>query len=379
MKFDRLRALQERFVAERIPGNDCMICKDHLEIYRYNTGFANMETRREMQGDETYFFWSASKVITTSLALRLHEEGKFVMDDPLSEYLPEFRDMTIRKMIDGKEEIVPAEKQIKVGQLFNMTAGLDYNVATPHIAAVRKETDNRCPTREIVKAIAKSPLLFEPGEVWAYSLCHDVLGGLIEVVSGKLLRDYAREVLFDPLGMTDTSYNLSGKEQRERMAVQYSWRDDLGKCVPTNNVCQLILGPDYDSGGAGVISTCEDYMKFADTIANFGKAANGYRYLSPASINLWRTNTLDSEQIKTYDWPHMNGYGYGYGVRTLMHPEKCGSLSPVGEFGWGGAAGVWVIIDPDNSLAIVYTQHMLGNNEEYIAPRLRNVAYACLE
>ncbi|MBE6617266.1 MAG: beta-lactamase family protein [Ruminococcaceae bacterium] len=379
MNFDRLRAFQDKLVADRIPGNDCMICKNHEEIYRYNTGFANMETRREMQGDELYFFWSATKVITTSLALRLHEEGKFLMTDPLEEYMPEFGNMTIRKMIDGKEEIVPAEKKIRVDQLFNMTAGFDYNFSTDHIAAVRDKTGGRCPTREIMGAIAKSPLQFEPGELWSYSLCHDVLGGLVEVIAGKRLRDYAREVLFDPLGMDDTCYNFPAEDKLERMAVQYYWREDLGKCLPTNNVCQHILGPDYDSGGAGVISTCEDYMKFADTIANYGKAANGYRYLSPASINLWRTNTLSCEQSKALVWPHLMGYGYGYGVRTMMQPEKCGSLSPVGEFGWGGAAGVWVIIDPNNSMALVYTQHMLGNNEEYIAPRLRNIAYACME
>ena len=379
MKFDRLRAFQDKLVADRIPGNDCIIMKDHKQIYRYMTGFADMENRREMSGDELYFFWSASKVITTSLALKLHEEGKFLMNDPLSEYMPEFKEMTVRKMIDGKEEIVPAEKQIKVGQLFNMTAGFDYNFATKHVAAVREETNGRCPTREIVRAIAKSPLQFEPGSIWSYSLCHDVLGGFVEVMAGKRLRDYANEVLFEPLGMSDTCYNFPSDEKRERMAVQYTYREDLGKCLPSNNVCAHILGPEYDSGGAGVISTCADYMKFADTIAGYGMSSNGYRYLSPATIDLWRTNTLNPTQMEAYTWGHLVGYGYGYGVRTMMHPEYCGALSPVGEFGWGGAAGVWVILDPKNSMALVYTQHMLGNNEEWIAPRLRNIAYSCLE
>ena len=94
---------------------------------------------------------------------------------------------------------------------------------------------------------------------------------------------------------------------------------------------------------------------------------------------MWRTNTLNEEQLKAFVWPQLRGYGYGYGVRTLMSPAVGGSLSPVGEFGWGGAAGVWVIIDPDNALAFVYTQHMLGNNEEYIAPRLRNTFYSSLD
>ena len=379
MNFDNLRRLQDHLVEWRVPGNDCMICKDGEEIYRYASGCADIEKRREMRGDELYFVWSASKVITTSLALRLHEEGKFTMDEPVSRYLPEFEKMMVKREVDGREEIVPAKNEIRIGQLFNMTAAVDYTFSTPAVAEVRKATDGRCPTREIVRAIAKAPLLSEPGETWLYTLSHDVLGGLIEVICGKRLRDYAKEVLFEPLGMEDTSYNLPSAEKLDRMAVQYIYRSDLGKCLPTNNVCQHILGPDYDSGGAGVVSTCADYMKFASTIANYGKAKNGYRYLTKASIDMWRTNTLTEKQFATYDCPLYRGYGYGYGVRTMMKPGIGGSLSPVGEFGWGGAAGTWVIIDPSNNLALVYTQHMLECDFDYFALRLRNVAYACLE
>ncbi len=378
MNFDRLRAFQDRLTEWRIPGNDCMVTKDHEPVYRYMSGWADREAGRAMQGDELYYFWSASKVITTSLGLRLHESGLFTMNDPLSEYMPEFRDMTVRTWVDGKEEITPAKNPIRVGQLFNMTAGFDYNFGTHAVDEVRKATGGRCPTREIARALAKSPLCFEPGEHWQYSLCHDVLGAFIEVVAGKKLRDFAKEVLFDPLEMTDTTYNLPDPEKMARMAVQYEYRDAENKCVRTNNTCGHILGPDYDSGGAGVVSTCEDYMKFADTVANNGLSRDGYRYLSPASIALWRTNTLGERQRASFNWPQLSGYGYGYGVRTMIAPTECGSLSPVGEFGWGGAAGVWVILDPQNRLALVYTQHMLNNQEPYISPRLRNILYACV-
>lgn len=378
MDFTELKKFQDRLTGWRIPGNDCIVYKNHHEVYRYMSGWADAEKGRRISGDELYYFWSASKVITVSLALKLHEAGLYLMNEPLSAYMPEFKHMNVRRVIDGREEIVPAEREIKIYQLFNMTAGFDYSFSTPYIDEVKRSTGGRCPTREIAKAIAKNPLSFEPGEHWSYSLCHDVLGAFVEVVAGKRLRDYAKEVLFEPLGMNDTTYNMPPAEKRSRFAVQYNYRDDLGRYLPTNNTCGHILGDEYDSGGAGVISTCADYMKFADTLANFGTAANGYRFLSPATVELMRTNTLNEAQLRDFNWEHLVGYGYGYGVRTMMNRAKAGSLSPVGEFGWGGAAGVWVIIDPDNSLSLVYTQHMLNNQEGYISPRIRNVLYSCI-
>ncbi|MBQ8511602.1 MAG: beta-lactamase family protein [Clostridia bacterium] len=378
MNFDRMKAFQERLVNWRIPGSDCMIVKDGKEIYRYMTGWADKESGRKMSGDELYYFWSASKVITCSLGLRLHEEGLFAMNDPLYEYMPEFRNMTVRKKIDGRDEIVPAEKPILVKHLFNMTAGFDYNLNTPAVKAVGEATDGKYPTREVAKAIAESPLCFEPGTHWQYSLCHDVLGALIGVIAGKRMRDYAKEVLFDPLGMNDTCYNLPDEAKMKRLATQYNYRDDLGKYLPTNNTCGHILGSEYDSGGAGIVSGCADYMKFAYTMANGGTSTDGYRYLSPASVDLMRMNTLNDDLMRDFNWSQMVGYGYGCGVRTMVDPAKAGALSPCGEFGWGGAAGVWVIIDPDNRLALVYTQHMLNNQENFISPRIRNILYGCM-
>ncbi len=378
MDFSALKRFQDYLAGWRIPGNDCMVTVDHEPVYRYYTGWADREAGRPMRGDELYYFWSASKVITTSLGMKLHEQGLFTMNDPVAAYMPEFRDMKVRVRVDGRDEVEDAKRPILVRNLFNMTAGFDYNFGTPAVEEVRKRTGGRCPTREVARAIAESPLCFEPGERWQYSLCHDVLGAFIEVIAGKRLRDYAREVLFDPLGMDDTCYNLPDPAKMERMAVQYNWRDDLGKYLPTNNTCGHILGPDYDSGGAGVVSTCADYMKFADTVANGGTSADGYRYLSPASVELWRRDTLTPSERESYNWPQLAGYGYGFGVRTMVDPAGGGSLGPVGEFGWGGAAGVWVILDPDNRVALVYTQHMLNNQEPFISPRLRNILYACL-
>lgn len=379
MDFKRLRDFQEKLVAWRIPGNDCIVYKDGEEVYRYMTGYADVESGRKMRGDELYYFWSATKVITTSLALRLLEEGVYTMNDPLGEYIPEFKNMTVRRMIDGKEEIVPAKNQILIRHLFNMTAGFDYNFNTPDVNSLRFATGNKFRALDFAKALAKSPLHFEPGERWNYSLCHDVLGAFIESITGKRLRDYAKEVLFDPLGMDDTCYNLPSEDKMSRMATQYSFRDDLGKYVPTQNSCGHILCSEYDSGGAGIVTGAADYMKFASCIAEGGTSKDGYRYISKNTIDLWRRNTLSDEILKRdYNWSFLAGYGYGFGVRTMMCQAATGSPGTTSDFGWGGAAGVNVVIDPESRLALVYVQHMLNSQEAYISPRLRNILYSCI-
>lgn len=380
MNFDYLRDFQDRLTAWRIPGNDCMVKVGHETVYRYQSGFRDMENRLPMEGNELYYLWSCSKPITCTLALMLYEKGLYLLNDPLYEYLPEFRDMMVEhKNEDGSTRLEKAKNPIRVRDLFTMSAGFTYNMNTPEIQAVKEKTDGRCPTREIARAIAASPLQFEPGTHWSYSLCHDVLSAFIEVVAGMRTRDFAKKVLFDPLEMHDTCYNLPSPEKMSRLAVQYNFRDDLDKALPTNNTCGHILGPEYDSGGAGIISTIEDYMKFGTAMANGGVAENGERVLASSTIDLMRTNALDEAMLHDFNWGQLCGYGYGLGVRTMLSPMKAGTGGSVGEFGWGGAAGAYLILDPSRKLAVTYAHHMLNNQEPWFSPRLRNVVYACLD
>lgn len=380
MDFTYLRDFQDRLTSWRIPGNDCMVKIGHETVYRYQSGFSNMEEGKKMQGDELYYLWSCSKPITCTLALKLYEQGLYLLNDPLYEYMPEFKDMTVaHKNEDGTTRLEPAKNPIRVRDLFTMSAGFTYNMNTPEIQAVKEATNGRCPTREIAKAVAKSPLQFEPGTRWSYSLCHDVLSAFIETVAGMRTRDWAKKVLFDPLGMDDTCYNLPSPEKMARMAVQYNFRDDLDKALPTAGTCGHMLGSEYDSGGAGIVSTIEDYMKFATAMANGGAAENGERVLASSTIDMMRTNCLNETQLKDFSWSQLCGYGYGLGVRTMIDPITAGTGGAVGEFGWGGAAGAYLILDPARKLAVVYAHHMLNNQEPWFSPRLRNVVYACLD
>lgn len=379
MSFKELEAFMDYIAKWRIPGADCAVYYKNESVFRYSAGYADVKSKKPITPDNLYYLYSASKVITCAAALQLFEKGKFLLTDPVWEYLPEFKAMYVQKrMENGEIQLVKANKSITVRDLFTMSAGLTYNLVTPSIQAVMKKTDNKCPTREIIKAIANEPLMFEPGTHWNYSLCHDVLGGLIEVISGKVFSEYLEENIFEPLEMKDTGFYPDDKKIR-RMAAQYRFDDvaNIAAEIPLTN--EFRFGSGYESGGAGLISSVDDYIRFANALCNKGKFKNGERILSERTIDLMRTNHLDETSLKDFNWIQMSGYGYGLGVRTMIDRAKGGSLSPIGEFGWGGAAGAYVMIDPDNKVSVFYAQHMLNNQEPYVHPRIRNIVYKCLE
>lgn len=379
MNFKMLENFLDAITEWRIPGADCAVSYKGRPVFRYSAGYADIKQKKPVTSGNLYNLYSASKVITCTAALQLFEKGKFLMTDPVREYLPEFREMYIQKRLEnGETELVKAENSIKVQDLFTMTAGLSYDMDMPAIRTVKEKTQNRCPTRELVREIASAPLLFEPGTHWNYSLCHDVLGGLVEAVSGRKFGEYLEENIFAPLEMKDTGFYLT-EEKKQKMASQYRFNDEMDTAeeIPLTN--DYKLGSEYESGGAGVISSVDDYMKFANALSRQGKAENGERILCRHTIDLMRTNHLDEVSLKDFNWVQMCGYGYGLGVRTLIDRAKGGSLSPVGEFGWGGAAGAYVMIDPDNEVAVFYAQHLLNNQEPFVHPRIRNLVYNCLD
>ena len=373
------------------PGNTIKVYLGNNKVFDYTCGYSDINKKTKMTGNEYFYLYSCSKITTVTAALQLLEQGRILLNDPLYDYIPEYKEMYI-KTENG--ELKKAEKNIKVLDLFNMTAGLTYNIDSDGIRKAHRITNGKMDTDVVARCIASDPISFEPGEKFQYSLCHDVLAGLVSIVSGKKFRDYVKENIFDPLGM-NSSYYHTNHSIESRMAAQYRYqpenddsqdivndqisgntKEGVFKDVGLKN--SHILGDEYDSGGAGIISTVSDYVKLAAALSNYGLGLTGERILSQNTVNLMRTNTLNENQIKTFDWKQLDGYGYGLGVRTMMYPEKCGSLSNIGEFGWGGAAGASVYIDPKIGLAAVYAKHTLNPREDYYQPRVRNVLYSCL-
>ena len=384
MNFEYMKNFMDSLTEWIIPGNSVVIYKDGKKVFEYSSGYSDLEKKIKKTGKEQLYIYSCSKLATVTAALQLYEQGKFLLSDPLYEYLPEFKKMYLK---DG-DRIKAAENPITIRDLFTMTAGLSYATNTPAFEKARKLTDGKMDTRTVIKCLAEEPLLFEPGARWNYSLCHDVLAVLAEVVSGMRFSEYMKKHIFEPLDMNNSYYHAPNdviispqyiyEIQDTKNIVELQQKEHTTGVVKRAYGNELVFGENYDSGGAGIITTVDDYAKFAAALANSGTGLNNNRILSSATVKLMKTNQLNEAQRKTMNWRRLRGYGYGLGVRTLIDKAESGSNSSIGEIGWGGAAGATIIADTEEKVALFYAHHMLNPQEEYYQPRLRNVLYSCL-
>lgn len=376
--FKILRDLLDTMVGKYYPGIDMCIYKEHKPIFRYQAGYSDMENKIPVDPKSLYYLFSCSKPITCTAALQLFEKGEFLLTDPVYEYLPEFKDVTVREVDEkGNERFVAPKRPIIIRDLFTMTAGLDYDLGMEPIKEAIAATNGKAPTRALVAAIAKKPLSFHPGEKFQYSLCHDVIGGLIEVVSGKKLGEYMKENIFDPCGMENTGFKVT-PDIKARIAPQYHTVGEdkkIERMEPLYNPYIFGEESDYESGGAGLVSCVDDYIKFADAMANGGVAANGNRILCSRTIDVMRAPFVPNT---VFVGKSIEGYAYGLGVRTFQHPEIAGQLTSIGEFGWDGAASSYVIIDPAEKLAVFAGEHILGGYNHEGGARFTNAVYTAL-
>lgn len=383
MNFEPMKEFLDHLTSWRIPGNVMVIYKDGKPVFEYTSGYSDIEKGEKMTSDKNFFIYSCSKITTTLCALQLLEKGLYKLDDPLYDFIPEYKEMYVER---ENGDIIKSPVPITIRNLFTMTAGFTYNFNVSGIKKAGEITDGKYDTLTTVKCHAEDPLYFVPGEEWNYSLCHDVLGGFIEAVSGETLGKYAEKNVFEPLDI-DAAYYVKDKYM-QNMAQQYRFVDDSGE----SDIVKLqqsevnmeggyleivgktnshMLGENYHSGGAGIITSVPEYAKLMSAIAEGGKGI-----IERKTIDLWRTNQLNEAQMKWFRWPQLKGYGYGLGVRTMIDPSIG---TPLGEIGWGGAAGANALADVDNNVAFFYAHHMLNNQEGYVQPRLRDILYQCLK
>ncbi|MBR4720386.1 MAG: beta-lactamase family protein [Clostridia bacterium] len=389
MEFINLKRCMDNFLEEyNVPGVDCAVYKNHDLLFRYYTGKSDLENNKLMNGNELFSIFSMTKMLTCVSALQLFEKGKFKLEDPVSDYLPEFKKMRIaseqytnNNSADiatgktlGEEATVNGEcyavNPITIKHLFTMTAGLDYNVKAEGIK--KALSNNKTSTRDIVRAMSETVLGFEPGTRYRYSLCHDVLGALIEVLSGQRLGEYMKENIFIPLGMNNTFFGVPKDEDRlSKMAARYTYDDKKNlKRLPLQH--DFNISEDYESGGAGLTSSTMDYAVFLDAMANGGVGKNGNRILSESSVKLMKTCQIEGKPLE--DFLKMRpGYGYGLGVRTKIGKDD--SLSPIGEFGWDGAGGAFALVDTENKLSLTYFQQVHNWNIK-IQTEMKNALYS---
>ena len=351
------------FLAEQgMPLCGITVRKNHEKLFEYGVNVAN---------DQRLFLYSCSKPITIAGVMRLYERGLIGLDDPVAKYLPAYADAFVMK--DGVK--AKPDTVMTIRHLMTMTAGLNYDLNTDPIRKTIAE--GKTDTLSIVNAFVQAPLDFSPGNKYQYSLAHDVLAAVAEVVSGKPFRQYMHEEVFAPLGMNRTSYRW----QEDEIAPQYRFNAESREYEPVPRTCVYRLAADYDSGGAGIVSTLADLSLFVDAMACGGTAATGYQLLKKETIDLMRTEQLPHiAKNAEFLCPAGPDYGYGLGVRTRVRMDG-GENSAYGEFGWDGAAGCFELADPANGISIAFVTHVMGwpsiRNEFHLP--IRNSVYEALK
>ena len=371
--FDSVREFLDTFLETGLPGFDCVIYHEGKCVLRHWNGYASVEEKIPMQGNERYNIYSCSKPITVTAVLMLYERGLLKLEDKLSDYIPEFSEMYIADTeaqagsTDGinlsfaeekKSNVLKkAKNPITIRHLLSMKAGFSYDTDSPAIEQAKKETGGRCPTLETIKYLAKEPLRYEPGEGYGYSLAHDVLAAVVEVVTGKRFGEFVKENIFDPLGMQDTTFLLPDSRLDE-ITEQYHYNPEtktfrnVGKAIE-----HYKFGSEYESGGAGAISTVDDYIKFLEGLRT-GKL------LKPETLDL-----LTTPQVTEAQYPNPL-YSYGLGMRC---PKKGRTAT---DFGWGGHAGAYLTIDRKYNFSFFYAQHAVGapnNRSILITAKIKEV------
>lgn len=383
---DYLDSLYSRY---GIPCTDCIVTKEHEVVFRHMTGYSDYEQTQKLNRNALFRLFSGTKVITMIAVLQLVEQGKLGLYDELTEYLPEFGVLKVADYFKPGHPTHWPEKgdpchlarhSIRIIDLLTMTSGLNYNTNAAELIQIRKASGNQASTREVVRAMAKMLLVCEPGTHWVYDFGLDVAAAVVEVVSGMKFSEYLKRNVFEPLGISEF-YFKRDPEIQARIPAMYmgvfgtrAIRRDDGSLSDGFQVTR-----NYESGGAGLIASVEDYSVVLDALANNGVGKNGVRVLSHESISLLQTPYTTGVLQEDFEEAGKKGYSYGLGVRVLTDPSA--SKSAVGEFGWDGAAGAYVLADPENCVSILYVQQIVGFPLAYseIHPVIRDLVYSALE
>ena len=373
MNFSKLDEFLEKMPERGFPAIELAVSKDGETVYRKCVGYSDSAKTKPTSPSDIYWIFSASKVITCTAAMRLVEEGVISLDDPVSKYLPEYASLKVKHK-DGS--VTDAKNVMTVEHLFTMTGGLTYDHNTP---ALKEAKAKGVGTVDFAREIAKDPLIFEAGTHYKYSLCHDVLAAVVEVASGVRFSDYVKQTIFTPLGMRDAGFRPND-EQKSRFSALYRHKAGTADCTELEIKNGLVFTPDYDSGGAGVFCTVDDYMKLITALSLGGTSTDGYRVLKPETVQMMTQNRLCDDALNDFVKTRLFGYGWGLCGRVHTNPTMSLSLAPVGEFGWDGATGPFAMVDTTNRVAMYFGVHIHDAQYLYhvIHPVIRNMVYEAL-
>ncbi|MEJ7584312.1 MAG: serine hydrolase domain-containing protein, partial [Acidimicrobiales bacterium] len=358
----------------------------HLSTY----GRRDMEDDLPVELDTLFRIYSMTKPITAVAALLLYEEGAFELKDPIHRFIPAFRDMRVYRSGSSFAPVTgPAAEPIRMWHLFTHTAGLTYGFHHAHpvdamyrSAGFEWGTPPDLDLEACCHKWAELPLLFQPGTEWNYSVATDVLGRVVEVLSGQSLDEFFAQRIFEPLGMTDTGFSADERDH-DRLAALYTPGPDrkakridaMGRAALSRPACL--------SGGGGLVSTAYDYHQFAQMLGGRGEL-DGTRLLSPRTVAYMASNHLPGGvDLEAFGRPlfaetTFDGVGFGLGVSVTIDPVKTRTLGSLGEFGWGGAASTAFWVDPVEDITVLFLTQLLPSSSYPIRPQLKQMVSQAL-
>jgi len=367
---------------KRVPGGVVGIVRDGKLVYLKAHGTQNPETQDPMKVDTIFALASMTKPMVSVGALTLTQQAKLPLFSKISDYYPDVANMKVAiKKADGLVEYENVKNPMTVQDLMRHTSGLTYggrpDTSSPAASLYPSGNDaaNMNGTIDFMSKITKLPLVYQPGTIFEYSLSHEVLGAVVEKVSGKSLDAYLRESIWAPLKMNDTGFHVAANK-KPRLARPF-------KLNPLNNSPQNILPVDkdvsFECGGGCSLGTVPDYLKFGQMLVNGGEF-NGQRILSPATVKLMTNDHLNKNIINRVAnvEPHREGYGFGLGVAVRTAPGLAAVPGNVGEYSWNGAYGTGFFADPQAKLVVVFGTAAPGDLRKYYREQIQNLVYGAM-
>ncbi len=378
----KLDAAMNKIVADQdVAGMVWILAKDgHVATYE-TAGLARIDDQAPMTKESLFRIYSMTKPVTGVALMMLHEQGLWDFDDPISKFVPEFKNLKVMTSYDDAGEMVlePVKTPPTMRQLLNHSAGFGYGLggSDPVNKAFRDTQVLASDDLDmLIERVADIPLMFEPGEAWYYSVAVDIQGYIVQQLTGMTFGEFLEENIFTPLDMTDTRFFVQPQDQH-RFAEVHNWDEERQRLVqrPHRTDRPSYLDPDrLESGGGGLVSSTHDYARFLQMLVNEGEL-EGAKILTPESVRIMRTNSLRDE-LNLRGSPTSEGQpGQGFGVdfAVISDPKKAKSPQGAGTYYWSGAAGTWFWIDPTEDMFLIGMIQAQGPTRPG-APNMRNVA-----
>jgi CubicO group peptidase (beta-lactamase class C family) len=384
----RINTQFDRYVDDgKLPGWSALVARGGQIVHLGMGGQRDVEAGLPVEVDTVFRIYSMTKPITSVAAMMLFEQGAFELTDPVARFIPSFADARVfAGGSDLKPTTIPATEPMRIWHLLTHTSGLTYGFHRAHpVDAMYREVETLGPPEAdlaaTIDSYASMPLLFEPGREWNYSMSTDVLGRLIEVVTGKPLDVALQEMIFDPLGMHETWFAVP-EASRDRLAALYN-PSPKGGLVRNDALGASFITPSWLSGGGGLSSTLHDYHRFTRFLLGRGEL-DGVRLLGDRTVRYMTRNHLPGgADLAAFGRPlfaesPFDGVGFGLGFSVTIDPVATHTLGSAGEFAWGGAASTAFWVDPVEQITVVFMTQLLPSGTYPLRSVLRQLVYSAL-